>query len=164
MEAAGEPDDLEPAGVHLGQLERDLVGLGAGVEEDDLLEPGRQERDQALGEREHGFREHPRVQMDDLVERLADRGGDPRVVVAERRADLARGEVQHALPVFRLDPRPLGPLDDEGRKAAGIAKKEALAGVGHEESLAPAVSPSKPAKLRHTFVDRDFFSRLGGRG
>jgi hypothetical protein len=41
----------------------------------------------------------------DLVERGADRVGDPRVVVAERRADLARGEVQDPRAVGRLDPR-----------------------------------------------------------
>jgi hypothetical protein len=83
----------------------------------------------------HGFREHPRVQVDDLVERLPDRGGDPRVVVPERRADLAGGEVQHPSSVGCLDPRPLGARDDEGGEAAGVPDEEALAGVGHGSSL-----------------------------
>ena len=51
MEAAGEPDDLEAAGVQLGQLERDLVGLRAGVQHDQLVERLWEHPREPLGER-----------------------------------------------------------------------------------------------------------------
>jgi hypothetical protein len=135
VEAAGETDDLEPACVHLRQLERDLIGLGAGVEKDDFVEPGRGERGQPLGECEHGLGEHPRVQVDDLVERAPDRSDDPRVVMPERRADLAGRKVEHPLPVCSLDPCPVGASDEKRGEAAGVSDEEAFAGVAHLSSL-----------------------------
>ena len=59
METSREPGDLEPAGVHLRELEGDLVGLRAGVEQDDLVERRLEKRRQAFGEREDGLGEHP---------------------------------------------------------------------------------------------------------
>src|SRR5215831_12383985 len=67
VEASREPGDLEPAGVHLRELERDLVRLRAGVEQDDLVERRREEGRQPLGEREDGLGEHPRIEVDNAV-------------------------------------------------------------------------------------------------
>jgi hypothetical protein len=135
VEASCEPGDLEPASVHLPELERDLVGLRAGVEQDDLVERWRKEGRQSLGKREDGLGEHPRVEVDNPVERLAHRLGDPRVVVSECRADLSGGEVEHPPPVRSLDPRSLGTGDEKRGEAAGVANQEALAGVAHRRSL-----------------------------
>jgi hypothetical protein len=64
-----------------------------------------------IAEREHGLREHPGVQVDDLVEGRAHGGSDARMVVAQRGADLARGEVEDPLAGGGLDPGALGPRD-----------------------------------------------------
>ncbi len=76
--------------------------------------------------------------MDDGVEPLADRFEDPRMVVAERGADLARREVEDPPPIGGLDPGALGPRDGEGREAARVPDEKALALVVHErESKRP---------------------------
>jgi hypothetical protein len=105
----------------LAKLERHLVRLRAGVEEDDLLKRRREERGEALREREHRLGEHPRVQVDDFVERPFHCGPDARVVVPQRRADLPRSEVENAPTLGRLDPGAFRAGDDERSEAAGVA-------------------------------------------
>ena len=70
---------------------------------------------QRAGELEHRRREHPRVQVDHVVERAPDRVADARVVVADRRADLAGGEVEHPPPARGLDER-AGRAHDRARR------------------------------------------------
>ena len=80
---------------------------------------------QRIRQVEHRRREHPRVEVDDVVERLLDGLGDARVVVADRGADLARGEVEHAAPGRRLEVRAAGPHDRLGPEVAAVADQTA---------------------------------------
>src|SRR5262249_61540618 len=98
-----------------------------GREQDNALERRWEEAGQALREREHRFGQHPRVQVRDAVERLADRAVHARMVVPERRADLPGGEVEHALAALGLEPRALRPRDRLRRKTARIADQKLLA-------------------------------------
>ena len=73
--------------------------------------------------------------MDDRVERLAQRGADARMVVAERGADLPGREIEDPPAVGRLDPGALRACDGEGREVADVADEEALTLVVHGASL-----------------------------
>jgi hypothetical protein len=136
VEAPREADHLEPAGVHLGQLEGDLVRLRSGVQEDNPPQRLREEPEQALRKLEYGLGKHPRVQVDRFAEGSLEGGHDPRVVVAERRADLTRREVEHLPPVRRLEPGAVRARHDERCKAAPVADEMTLALVWHERSVA----------------------------
>src|SRR6188768_389387 len=52
---------------------------------------------------EHRWREHPRVEVDDIVQGAPDRVRHARMVVADRRADLAGGDVEDLPPGGGLD-------------------------------------------------------------
>src|SRR5436190_3746310 len=100
MEAPGQAGDLEAAGVHLRELERALRRLGARVQEHYAVERIGKESGEPLRQGEHRLREHPGVQVRHLVEGAADGVVDARMVVTERGADLARGEVEDPLAVL----------------------------------------------------------------
>src|SRR5581483_7467820 len=98
-------------------------------------------RREPLRELEDRLRQHPRVEVDDLVERPAERLDDPRMAMSERRADLTRGEVEDAPAVAGLQPGAFRPLDDERREPARVADQEPLARVAHtRESTGPTTA------------------------
>jgi hypothetical protein len=67
--ALSEPDDLPPAGHHLGQLQGRLVGLGAGRQQQHLRQPGRDSAE-CLGEIDHRPRQHPGEEVIEAADHL----------------------------------------------------------------------------------------------
>ncbi len=105
VEAALEGDDLDAIGatfddrlIALGQLDRGLVGFGAGVAEEDAR------RAHGVGTLGDGARAQDLVlvpievrDVDELHRLLGDGGGEPEVRVAERRGRDAAGQVEVAI-------------------------------------------------------------------
>jgi hypothetical protein len=126
MEGRAEADHLVAAGRELGHAQRDLVGLAAGVEQHDFLQPRRQQCRQ-LAAQLHDLRgQQPAEQVDRPLKAAPDRGDHGRVIVAERRAHLAGGEVEDPPAAVIVDVGPLGALDEERREVADIADHVAL--------------------------------------
>ena len=86
--------------------------------------------------------------MHDLFQRLPDGVRDPRVAVADRRADLAGGEVEDPPAVGGLHPGALRTGDDEGREPGRVADQEALARVVHGAILDAGPGPSHAWRSR----------------
>ena len=133
--ALGEPDDLPAAGHDLGQLQRGLVGLGAGREEQHLRQTRRQPAER-LGEVDHRPRQHPGEEVIEAADHLRHDRHDLRVRVTQDRAHLPAGEVQHPPPGRVLDERPGRPLGHERRPRRAVPQEVALGapeilGVGH---------------------------------
>ena len=138
VERAREPDDLVAAARELGHADRRLVGLAAGVEEDHLLQLRRQQGGELAAELDHLGRQHPAEQMERALAAALDRSHHGRMVVAERRAHLARGEVEQPPSAVVVEVGALRPLDEEPRKVADIADHVTLDRV---LQLLPALLP-----------------------
>ena len=107
MEAAGEADDRRPARRRARDLDRVLDSLRAGAEEDRLLGAlARRHIAQALGQAQVGFVHHDLERgVRGVVELVADRGHDARVVVAD---------VHDADAADEVDVTPAGRVPDLG--------------------------------------------------
>jgi hypothetical protein len=64
--------------------------------------------------------------MEDPVTGSSDGLDDARVVVADRAADLATGEVEDPVALAIPDPAPAGPLDEERGEAGEVADQVAV--------------------------------------
>lgn len=89
-----EGDDLEPASRTLGHLDRSLSRLGAGVEEERLVETGGEDACKTLCELDYGLGDHVTDEVVELADVLLDDLNDLRVRVAEKGAHLAGGEIK----------------------------------------------------------------------
>ena len=127
------------AGRELGHPQRRLVGLAAGVEQDHLLQLGRQQRCELAAELHDLGCHHPAEQVDRALAAAPDRGDHGRVIVTERRAHLARGEVEDPPAGIVVDVGALGALDEERRKIADVTDHVAL---DRRLQLAPARLPA----------------------
>ncbi len=147
VERGAEPDHLVAAGRELGHAQRRLVGFAAGVEQDHLLQLRRQQGCQLAAELDHLRRQQPAEQMDRPLAAAADRGDHGGMVVAERRAHLARREVEDPPAAVVVDIGPLRTLDEERRKVADVADHVALDGVLKLAPALPPVAALRPARV-----------------
>ena len=129
MERRREADHLVTAGRELGHADRRLVGLAAGVQQQHLLQLRRQQRGKLAAQLDHLRRQDPAEQMQRALAAARDRGDDVRMVVAERRAHLAGGEVEDAPAAVVVDVRALRPFDEERREVADVADHVVLDGI-----------------------------------
>jgi hypothetical protein len=109
------------AGVQLRQPQRGLVRLAAGRQEHRARQRRRQHRHQLARELGHVARQEAAEQVHDARRGVAHRVADRGMAVAERRAHLARGEVEYPAPVGGLEPAPFGALDQDVGELAGVA-------------------------------------------
>lgn len=127
MVGVAEGDQLVAVAVERRHQEGGLVGLGAAVGEEDLVQLGRGHRPDPLGELDLGADEEEGGGVDHPVELRLDRPGDLRErVPARNRGDTAEEvEVLAARPV--VDVLPLAAADlDRGRVVETDAGEEAL--------------------------------------
>ena len=127
---AREGQHLVPARVELGQPQRGLVGLAAGGEEHRPRERRRQHGHQLARQLGHVAREEAAEQVHGPVARLAHRGEQRRMPVAERGAHLARREVEDPAAVLGRQPAALRALHEEVRERAAVADQQVAAGAG----------------------------------
>ena len=136
VEADVRARDLEAAGVLARDVDRGLVGVGARLQEQALLERGRHDRGQALGQLHLFVVEVARVGVDQGVAGLRDGRRDRGLVVAEPGAHLAAVEVEVALAVDILDFAAGAPHEDRPLEAALVhARAKAVAARGLEDAL-----------------------------
>ena len=117
--ALGEPDDLPSAGRHLRQAQRGLVRLGAGGQQQHLVQRWRQPG-KRLGEIDHRPRQHPREEVVEAADHVGDDGDDLRVRVPQHGAHLAAREVEHPPPGRVFDERARGAFGDERRPGRAV--------------------------------------------
>ena len=140
--ALGEPHDLPAARHHLRQTQRGLVGLGAGRQQQHLVQAGRQTGER-LGEVDHRSRQHPGEEVVEPADHLGDDRDDLGMGVPEDRAHLAAREVEHPPPGRILDERARRPLGDERQERGAVAHEMTsrsleVAFVRHRPIIAPA--------------------------
>ncbi len=107
-------DDLVPPGVHAGELDRVLVGLGAGVREERHREVAGRDLGQQPPEPRAGLVRHRRPDRAELVGLLLDRGDDLRMLVPDVDVDELGREVEVALAIVVPEVAPLRPGDRDG--------------------------------------------------
>ena len=109
VEAVVGGEDARASGRGAPELDRRLDRLAAGAREQAALDPAAGEPDQLLGEQagkeRRPHREHPRRLE---LERLDERGADPRVVAADAVHPEAAEQVEVARPVGVVEVRALG--------------------------------------------------------
>ena len=93
------------AGVHARHLACLRSDAGRGREQHHPAERLRERRDQPLRQRQHRLRQHPRVQVQHVAAGALDRRDHARMVMTDRRADLTRGEIQHAPAIHGVHER-----------------------------------------------------------
>ena len=111
--AAVEAEHLVLAGVDASHPDRVLVGVGAAVGEEDLVEAGRGQLGDALGGLAADVVGVLRRDRRELGGLLLDRGDDLRVLVTDVDVDQLAGEVEVAGAVVVPDVGPLGPGDGQ---------------------------------------------------
>jgi hypothetical protein len=97
MPRSPEGDHLEAAAVELGHLDGSVVALASGVHEERLRKRLGEDLRERLRQVDHAPRNHSGEEMQRRLAALADRGDDVRVVVPDRGAHLAGGEVEDAM-------------------------------------------------------------------
>ena len=129
----GERDDLVFAGDELGHPDGRFVRLGAGGQQQRLVQRFWQRPGQAAGQVHHRAAEHAAEQVVELGRLPRDGGDDLRVRVAQDRAHLAGGEVEDPAAVLGEQEAPGGVVDDLAgeRAGAGVADQVPV-GVGPE--------------------------------
>jgi len=131
MQAARLPTDC--AGDELGHPDRRFVRLGAGGQQQRLLQRFRQALGEPAGQVDDGTAEHAAEQVVELGRLPRDGGHDLRVRVAEDRAHLAGGEVEDLPAVLGEQETPGGVVDDlAGERAGPGVADEVPVGVGPE--------------------------------
>ena len=117
----GEADHLVAASEQLCDLQRGLVGLRAGGQQQRLLQWLRCGLGQGAGQIDHRLAEHAAEQVIQPGDVLGDRVDDVGVGVAEDGAHLPRGEVENGTTFGVIDERALRSRDHRRRKRAGVA-------------------------------------------
>ena len=121
----GERDDLVFAGDELGHPDGRLVRLGAGRQQQRLLQGFWQCLGQPACQVDDGAAEHAAEEVVELRRLPRDGGDDLRMRVAEDRAHLARGEVENLAAV-------LGEQEAPGRMVNDLAGERASAGIADQ--------------------------------
>ena len=142
MPGAAEGQDLVAVGVHLGHAQRDFRSLRPGVDEDRLGQVARQPvAVQHVGQLGHDFRDHAAEEMKRLLAGPMDCLDDGRMVVADRGAHLAGGEIQVFPPATVLDDRAAG-RGEQPRKDIAAVADQVITGClfeGSRSSSSPVV-------------------------
>src|SRR2546427_2815033 len=152
VERVREADDLVSPGDLLGDLERRLVGLPPGGQEEDPIQRPRQELDDAPAQRDDLGAQHRAVDVDRPVGRATDGFRDARVIVADGSAHLAGAEIEVLAAVDVRDGGALRPRDHWQREVAGKAADEKLTSLA-QELVALAIA----------HADRSFAARRSSR-
>ena len=138
---AGEREHLVAAGVELREPQRGLVGLAAGREEHRARERLRQHGHQLARELDDVGREEAAEEVHDALAGVAHRVEDRGVAVAERRAHLARGEVE--------DPPAVGGRRASSRRRtrrAGRRTRRRSGSAGRSRARVETVMPDMSAR------------------
>src|SRR5689334_20729800 len=104
MPAPCQSDNLKTTSMHFCQAQGHFVRLATSVDQDHFVERCWYKTHQPFCKRKDWFGKHPGIEMDHFVERLLHRCYNAGMIVADGRADLARGEVEDALPISCLNP------------------------------------------------------------
>ena len=124
MPGLREPHDLPAAGDQFRDLQRRLVRLAAGGQQQHFRQ-ARHQPGQSLREIDDRRAEHRGEEMIETPDAVAHGGHDLRVRMPEDRAHLAGREVQHAPPLGVVEERALGPHRHEIDEFAAIAEQMA---------------------------------------
>ena len=153
--AVAEGDHFGPPGMHFGEQQGHLVGLGAGVGEEALpAVPGRK-AGQALGEFHHGLVREQGGDVLEGVHLLVDRPVHLGMAVAEADGEDPAEEIEIAVAVRVPDVLPLAPDDRHGLVVEGLHRRQHVAAV----SLADGFGAQQRATGRRGFLLRHGFGR-----
>ena len=111
-------DNLLAAGVHPGDLDGVLIGIGPGVGEEDLSEPCGEFLNQPLCQISFGLGGVGGAGIADFVQLVLHGLDDSGVGLADVAAHLVGGELQILLPVHVVHVQPIGPLKGQGMEVA----------------------------------------------
>src|SRR2546421_4758097 len=160
MPAARQANNLEAAGVHFRDAQGNFVGFSARVDKDNFIQRCRQQADQSLCQLKNRLGKHPGVEVDDFIERLLHSLDDARMIVTNRRANLARGEIQDALSVLCFEPCARGTRHDKRGKTTRITDQKALAFVGHLSFLSGQVVLIVPLRAANSLLQANKWSAV----